>query len=103
MSETHGAQSILIVDDDPDIRESLHDMLVHEGYRVRPVGTGAAASQGAKESYYGAVILNVGLPDLDGHEVLKALRLPEPQLPVIILTGHALGQHTVGPLAKGAF
>jgi len=43
MSETHRAQSILIVDDDPDIRESLHDMLVHEGYRVRPVGTGAAA------------------------------------------------------------
>jgi len=103
MSETHRAQSILIVDDDPDIRESLHDMLVHEGYRVRPVGTGAAAIQEAKQAYYGAVILDIGLPDLDGHEVLKALSQADPQLPVIILTGHGTEQNTVGPLAKGAF
>ena len=103
MSETHRAQSILVVDDDPDIRESLHDMLVHEGYRVRPVGTGAAAIQEAKQAYYGAVILDIGLPDLDGHEVLKALSQADPQLPVIILTGHGTEQNTVGPLAKGAF
>ena len=67
------------------------------------LGTGAAAIQEAKEAYFGAVILDIGLPDLDGHEVLKALSQADPQLPVIILTGHGTEQNTVGPLAKGAF
>src|SRR5437879_893323 len=89
-------RSILIVDDDPDIRESLGDMLQHEGYRVHLAGTGGEAIREANQAHYGAVILDIGLPDLDGHAVLRAPSQTDPQLPVIILTGHGTEQNTVG-------
>lgn len=96
-------QSILIVDDDQDIRESLRDMLQHEGYCVRVAGTGADAIREVTEAHYGAVILDIGLPDLDGHAVLRALSQADPQLPVIILTGDGTEQNTIGPMTRGAF
>ena len=103
MTGTSVDQSILIVDDDPDIRESLGDMLQHEGYRVHLAGTGGEAIREAKHAHYGAVILDIGLPDLDGHAVLQALSQTDPQLPVIILTGQGTEQNTVGPMTRGAF
>lgn len=96
-------QSILIVDDDPDIREGLGDMLQHEGYRVHLAGTGGEAIREANQAHYGAVILDIGLPDLDGHAVLRALSLTDPQLPVIILTANGTEQNTIGPMTRGAF
>jgi PAS domain S-box-containing protein len=96
-------QAILIVDDDPDIRESLGDLLQQEGYHVHLTGTGGEAIRQAQQAHYGAVILDIGLPDLDGHAVLKALSQAAPQLPVIILTGHGTEQNTVGPMTRGAF
>jgi PAS domain S-box-containing protein len=96
-------QSILIVDDDQDIRESLRDMLQHEGYCVQVAGTGADAIREVAEARYGAVILDIGLPDLDGHAVLRALSQADPQLPVIILTGDGTEQNTIGPMTRGAF
>ncbi len=95
--------SILIVDDEPDIRETLSDMLEHEGYRVHAVGTGVAAIQQASQFRYGAVLLDIGLPDLDGHSVLKNLMEMDSKLPVVILTGQATEQNTIAPLTKGAF
>ena len=96
-------QSILIVDDDQDIRESLRDMLQHEGYSVHLAGTGADAIREATQAHYGAVILDIGLPDLDGHAVLSALNQADPQLPVIILTGDGTERNTIGPITRGAF
>lgn len=96
-------QHILVVDDDPDIRQSLRDMLEHDGYQVHVAGTGRDAIHEAKQAHYGTVILDIGLPDLDGHAVLHALSQTDPQLPVIILTGHGTEQNTVGPMTKGAF
>ena len=96
-------QSILIVDDDQDIRESLRDMLLHEGYSVHLAGTGADAIREVAEAHYGAVILDIGLPDLDGHAVLRAVSQADPQLPVIILTGDGTEHNTIGPMTRGAF
>jgi Response regulator containing CheY-like receiver, AAA-type ATPase, and DNA-binding domains len=70
ITDTALDRSILIVDDDQDIRESLRDMLQHEGYSVHLAGTGADAIREATQAHYGAVILDIGLPDLDGHAVL---------------------------------
>lgn len=55
-------QPILIVDDDPDIRESLGDMLQHEGYLVHLAGTGGEAIREAKLAHYGAEILDMDCP-----------------------------------------
>src|SRR5687768_17170613 len=96
-------QSILIVDDDPDIRESLGDMLQHEGYLVHLAGTGGEAIRETKQAHYGAVILDIGLPDLDGHAVLREISEADPQLPVIILTGSGTEQNTIAPMTRGAF
>ncbi|MES4786859.1 MAG: hypothetical protein C4294_14715, partial [Nitrospiraceae bacterium] len=94
--------SILVADDDPDIREALCDMLEHEGYRVHAVGTGAEAVQQADQIHYDAVLLDIELPDLNGHTVLKILMETDPSLPVVILTGHPTELNTVRPLSKGA-
>jgi PAS domain S-box-containing protein len=94
---------ILIVDDDPDIRESLGDMLAHEGYRVQTVPDGSEALQCVKHQRYSAALLDIQLPDLDGLSVLKVMMELDPDLPIIILTGHASMENTIGSLVKGAF
>ena len=93
---------VLIVDDDPDIRQALGDMLEAEGYDVHAAGTGADGIARAGHVFYGVVLLDIGLPDIDGHAVLRALREVDPTLPVIILTGYGSEQNTIGPLNKGA-
>src|SRR5687768_4183211 len=93
---------VLIVDDDPDIRQALGDMLEAEGYGVHATGTGADGIARAGQVFYGVVLLDIGLPDIDGHAVLRALREVDPTLPVIILTGYGSEQNTIGPLNKGA-
>ena len=66
---------ILIVDDDPDIAQALLDFLEHDGYRVDLAGTGSEALARSREQVYSAVILDLGLPDLDGlRRIKKAAR-----------------------------
>lgn len=95
--------SILIIDDDADIRESLSDMLSHEGYLVQSAATGNEALQHAKREPYGAALLDIQLPDLNGLSVLKVMMELDPSLPIIILTGNATPENTIGSLTKGAF
>src|SRR5579884_1818392 len=98
-----GAASVLVVDDDVDIREAIKDMLEHEGYVVDTVSTGNEGINCVRRRRYSAVLLDIGLPDRDGHSVLNEVHEVDPQLPVIILTGHMSERHTVAPLTKGAF
>ena len=91
--------AVLIVDDDRDIRESLTDMLRHEGYLVESAGSGNEALDQAKQRQYGAAILDIQLPDLNGLSVLKVLMELDASLPVIILTGNATSENTIGSLA----
>ena len=100
---TPEAPSILLVDDDPDIREALTDSLAADGFHVQSVGAGRQAIEEVREHHYGAVLLDVGLPDLDGLSVLKVLRELEPTLPVIIFTAYTSTENTVGSLSQGAF
>ncbi|HEY6262373.1 MAG TPA: PAS domain S-box protein, partial [Nitrospiraceae bacterium] len=95
--------SILIVDDEPDLCLVLEDLLRHVGYTVRSVMTGTEALHEAKQSSYGAVILDLGLPDLSGHVVLRRLEEMDPLLPVIVLTASIQESHTVEALRQGAF
>lgn len=65
---------ILIVDDDPDICLALEDQLRYLGYTVCSVMMGREALHEAEQRSYGAVILDLGLPDLSGLAVLRGLR-----------------------------
>jgi PAS domain S-box-containing protein len=96
-------QTILVVDDDPDIREALRDSLEHDGYRVETVEAGEPAIECVRRTRFGAVLLDVGLPDVDGLTVLRSLHEIEPSLPVVIFTAFTSYENTVGSLTKGAF
>lgn len=93
--------SILIVDDEPDITCALHDLLEHKGYRTDVVSTGGAAIAVVQQRHYGAVLLDVGLPDIHGLIVLKRLQEIDPKLPVIIITPIPKRKIPLGPSAMG--
>lgn len=86
MSPLSTKTRILLVDDDTDILLALSDYLRQEGFEVDPVETGGAAIQKSTTSSYDVVLLDVGLPDRDGIEVLDELSQAHPHLPVILLT-----------------
>ncbi len=95
------AARVLVVDDEPQIRKFLDISLRSQGYRVEMAATGedglvALATHGAD-----LVILDIGLPDRDGHEVLRELRQWS-QVPVIMLTVRAGEDEKVAALDAGA-
>jgi PAS domain S-box-containing protein len=94
---------ILVVDDDPDISQALLDFLEHDGYRVDVAATGFEALARSKRLSYSAVILDIGLPDVDGLVVLSKLQEYDPQLPIIILTAFTAPERTAGAVGHGAF
>ena len=95
--------AILIVEDNPDLVIGLQDLLQHEGYQVVTAGTCAEAMAQAHRHRFNAVLLDLGLPDGDGLDVLNALQSLDPTLPIIIVTASTATEKTVGSLSKGAF
>ena len=96
-------KKILLIDDDDDLREALADQLVlTEEFDVFEGATGAAGVTRAKEQLYDLVILDVGLPDMDGREVCRLLRKTGVRCPVVMLTGHDSDSDTILGLDAGA-
>ena len=95
--------SVLIVDDEPDICMGLGDFLKHNGYAVRAVQTGRDALREVEGGQIGVVILDLGLPDLSGLDVLRGIKKLDPLLPVIVLTASTQESHTMEALHCGAF
>lgn len=77
---------ILVIDDDPGVREMLRLVLTAEGYEVRAAADGVAGIASVKESPPSLVILDVSMPGASGTEVLESLRRLHPGLPVFFLT-----------------
>ena len=95
--------SVLVVEDNADIVIGLQDLLQHDGYDVTVAGTCAAAIALVAQQRFNAILLDLGLPDGDGLEVLLDVQRRDPSLPVIIVTAHIAQERTVGSLGKGAF
>jgi PAS domain S-box-containing protein len=95
--------SILVIDDEPDITCVLGDLLRHEGYDTDVACTGAEAILKAKQQHFGAVLLDLGLPDLDGLSVLNLLKETDPRLPVIILSTYKTEEKLASAFSQGAF
>ena len=95
--------SILIVDDEPDICRALSDLLEHEGYHVASSERGMDAIAKIHERPFSVVLLDLGLPDIDGSMVLRSVTEIYPNLPVIILTAYATEEKAVALLQQGAF
>ena len=95
--------SVLVVEDNLDLVMGLQDLLRHDGYAVTAAGTVADAIELVQAQRFSAIILDLGLPDGDGLEVLKECHRLDPALPVVIVTAHISHDRTVGSLAEGAF
>lgn len=93
---------ILITEDDASLAEALQFSLKQSGYAVDWVSNGAAADDALKEDVFGLLILDLGLPKLDGFEVLRRLRLHNTALPVLILSGREQSEEKVTGLDLGA-
>ncbi|MEO6306398.1 MAG: PAS domain S-box protein [Nitrospiraceae bacterium] len=94
---------VLIVDDEPDICMALSNFLAHDGYVVCAVQAGSDALREVERGQVGVMILDLGLPDLNGLDVLRAVKKLAPLLPVIVLTASTKKSHTVEALHCGAF
>ena len=92
---------ILIVDDEPQILRVLRINLVARQYEVVTAETGAGALVSARTEHPDLMILDLGLPDLDGVEVIRQLRVWT-QVPVIVLSGRVDSQDKVEALDAGA-
>ena len=96
-------RKILIVDDDEALRDALAEQLrLHEEFTVVEAATAAAGMQIAKTDQIDMVLMDVGLPDIDGREAIKLLRKGGFKSPVIMLTGHDSDADTVLGLESGA-
>jgi PAS domain S-box-containing protein len=95
--------SILVVEDNADIVTGLQDLLQHDGYEVTVAGTCASAIAHVGKQRFNAILLDLGLPDGDGLDVLREVQRRDASLPVIILTAHIAPERTVGSLVSGAF
>jgi DNA-binding response OmpR family regulator len=78
-------KTVLVVDDEPKIVQLARDYLEHAGYGVLTTGDGAAALQLARTRRPDLIVLDLGLPSVDGLDVTKALRA-ESRVPIVILT-----------------
>jgi DNA-binding response OmpR family regulator len=97
------ARKILIVDDDAELREALVEQLsLHEEFEAVSVDTGAKGVQAAKNGQIDLVIMDVGLPDIDGREAVRILRKNGFKAPIIVLTGHGTDSDTILGLESGA-
>ncbi|MFJ6050556.1 response regulator transcription factor [Streptomyces sp. NPDC092307] len=77
--------SVLVVEDDPSIRQSLIEVLAEHGYAVRSVGDGFGALREVTQTPVDAVVLDLGLPDLDGGDALRMIRGIS-SVPVLVAT-----------------
>ncbi len=97
------AKKILLVDDDVALRQSLGEQLrLHEEFGIVEAGTGSEALETARNEYFDAILLDVGLPDIDGREVCRLLRRNGVKSPIIMLTAAKTDADTILGLDSGA-
>src|ERR1700752_1036341 len=96
-------RKILIVDDDAELRDALVEQLaLHEEFEAIAVETGARGVQAAKAGQIDLVIMDVGLPDVDGRGAGGLLRRSGFKAPIIMLTGHDTDSDPILGLESGA-
>jgi two-component system, NtrC family, nitrogen regulation response regulator NtrX len=98
------SKHILIVDDEPGIREMARDVLMDEGYRVSVAENGAAARAARRAARHDLVLLDVWMPDIDGISLLKEWSQDgSMECPVVMMSGHGTVETAVKATRLGAY
>ena len=94
---------ILIIDDEKAIRAALKDILEHEKHAVEEAEDGTVGLDKVKKGRFDLVLCDIKMPKMDGLELLEKLQAHDPDLPVVMISGHGTIDTAVDALKKGAF
>jgi len=100
MPEPQG--SLLLIDDEPEIRESLETLLTLEGYQVQSAASAGEGLECLGRTPFDLVLLDVSLPDRSGLELLRDIRAADPALPVVMITAYGSVETAVQAMRDGA-
>jgi DNA-binding NtrC family response regulator len=95
--------SILIIDDDKAIRKTLTEILRYEGYKVDEAADGEEGLRKFSSTAYDLVLCDVKMPKMDGIEFLEKSKVINPDVPIIVISGHGNIETAVEAVKKGAF
>ena len=96
-------KQVLVVEDDAALSQSLTEQLrLHEEFECVVANSGQTALEAAKDKYFDMILLDVGLPDMDGRDVCKLMRRAGVKSPIIMLTGADSDSDTILGLESGA-
>ena len=101
MKETEQTR-ILVIDDEQSIRDSLTDILEENGYLVDTAKKGKEAIEKSETTFYNLALVDLRLPDMDGIELLTAMRETIPKMVKIIITGYPSLENAIEAVNRGA-
>jgi two-component system nitrogen regulation response regulator NtrX len=95
--------NILLVDDDGDLRRSIGDFLANRGHRVQFATDGHEALTHLEQTAPDLILSDIGMPGMDGIELLRGIRKRFDDLPVILMTGHGTLETAIDALRQRAY
>jgi DNA-binding NtrC family response regulator len=95
-------QSILVVDDDAEVRKTLSSILLKEGYLVETAENGKQALRTSEKSRFEVALIDIKLPDMEGTELLHRLEEKQPHIVRIIITGFPTLENSMKTVNEGA-
>ena len=95
-------EKVLLVDDEKDFIEALGERMENRGMNVSTTTSAKDALKKMEEEAYDAIVLDLQMPEMDGIEALKAIKKINPDMQVILLTGHATVEKGIEAMKLGA-
>jgi DNA-binding NtrC family response regulator len=95
--------NILIIDDEKAIRKTLGEILSYEGYKLEEAGDGEEGLKRFREKEYDVILCDIKMPKMDGIEFLEKAKEINPDIPVIMISGHGTIETAVEAVKKGAY
>jgi DNA-binding NtrC family response regulator len=95
--------NILIIDDEKAIRKTLSEILSYEGYKIDEAGDGEEGLKKVREKEYDVILCDIKMPKIDGIEFLEKAKESNPDIPIIMISGHGTIETAVEAVKKGAY
>lgn len=95
-------ESVLIVDDDASVRKTLSSILCLEGYLVQTMDNGKQALKAVEKEHFDVALIDIQLPDIKGVDLLSKLKLKQPRMVRIIITGFPSMDNAIKAVNEGA-
>lgn len=103
VSEEETPVRILLVDDEPEMQASLSQLLIHRGHEVTTATTGNDAKLKLAEERFDLILLDQGLPDMSGHDIMDYINQKNLDSSVIVISGDTQIDSAIGALQRGVF